>query len=282
MMIGEHLKKVRNSKNLTQKEMAAGIVNRSFYSRVENGSSSITADNLMKILYRHELSMTDFLYNFGNTKPKLGVYQDRITAAYINKDIVTLKEIYINFKYEDIRIKRLLKFLIDELKGKFGAQYLVLGSHWVTEGSQHLYIPENPALKLFHKYTDQTIEAISSGIFSFLAHPDVCMAKNAIWNDDIASCLEAILDACIDNDVAVEINGYGLVKPKVIDKKGKERYQYPVEQFWQMVKSKIDQGKKVKVICNSDAHQPYQVIENAQKARAYAQKLGITPIDSIF
>lgn len=30
MMIGEHLKKVRNSKNLTQKEMAAGIVNRSF------------------------------------------------------------------------------------------------------------------------------------------------------------------------------------------------------------------------------------------------------------
>ena len=50
--------------------------------------------------------MTDFLYNFGNTKPKLGVYQDRITAAYINKDIVTLKEIYINFKYEDIRIKR--------------------------------------------------------------------------------------------------------------------------------------------------------------------------------
>ena len=88
MMIGEHLKKVRNSKNLTQKEMAAGIVNRSFYSRVENGSSSITADNLMKILYRHELSMTNFLYNFGNTKPKLGVYQDRITAAYINKDIV--------------------------------------------------------------------------------------------------------------------------------------------------------------------------------------------------
>ena len=117
MMIGEHIKKVRNSKNLTQKEMAAGIVNRSFYSRVENGSSSITADNLMKILYRHELSMTDFLYNFGNTKPKLGVYQDRITAAYINKDIVTLKEIYINFKYEDIRIKRLLKFLIDELNG---------------------------------------------------------------------------------------------------------------------------------------------------------------------
>jgi histidinol-phosphatase (PHP family) len=203
-------------------------------------------------------------------------YTESIKEAAILSDF----PIYIGFECEwDAQVKN---WYIDELKGKFGAQYLVLGSHWVTEGSQHLYIPENPALKLFHKYTDQTIEAISSGIFSFLAHPDVCMAKNAIWNDDIASCLEAILDACIDNDVAVEINGYGLVKPKVIDKKGKERYQYPVEQFWQMVKSKIDQGKKVKVICNSDAHQPYQVIENAQKARAYAQKLGITPIDSIF
>lgn len=39
MMIGEHFKRVRNSKNLTQEQMAAGIVNRSFYSRVENGSS---------------------------------------------------------------------------------------------------------------------------------------------------------------------------------------------------------------------------------------------------
>lgn len=115
MMIGEHFKRVRNSKNLTQEQMAAGIVNRSFYSRVENGSSSITADNLMKILYKHGLAMTEFLRDFDTSESNIETYQDKITVAYINKDILALKDIYLHFKYEDVRTKRLLKFLIAEL-----------------------------------------------------------------------------------------------------------------------------------------------------------------------
>ena len=115
MMIGEHFKRVRNSKNLTQEQMAAGIVNRSFYSRVENGSSSITADNLMKILYKHGLAMTEFLRDCDTSESNIETYQDKITVAYINKDILALKDIYLHFKYEDVRTKRLLKFLIAEL-----------------------------------------------------------------------------------------------------------------------------------------------------------------------
>ena len=97
MMIGEHFKRVRNSKNLTQEQMAAGIVNRSFYSRVENGSSSITADNLMKILYKHGLAMTEFLRDFDTSESNIETYQDKITVAYINKDILALKDIYLHF-----------------------------------------------------------------------------------------------------------------------------------------------------------------------------------------
>ena len=115
MMIGEHFKRVRNSKNLTQEQMAAGIVNRSFYSRVENGSSSITADNLMKILYKHGLAMTEFLRDCDTSESNIETYQDKITVSYINKDILALKDIYLHFKYEDVRTKRLLKFLIAEL-----------------------------------------------------------------------------------------------------------------------------------------------------------------------
>ena len=115
MMIGEHFKRVRNSKNLTQEQMAAGIVNRSFYSRVENGSSSITADNLMKILYKHGLAMTEFLRDCDTSESNIETYQDKITVAYINKDILALKDIYLHFKYEDVRTKRLLKFLISSI-----------------------------------------------------------------------------------------------------------------------------------------------------------------------
>jgi histidinol-phosphatase (PHP family) len=39
---------------------------------------------------------------------------------------------------------------------------------------------------------------------------------------------------------------------------------------------------KAKVICNSDAHNPKNVIADARLAREYAKRFGITPLESIF
>ena len=69
----------------------------------------------MNILYKHELSIVDFLHDFSNAESRIGKYQDKITAAYLDKDAALLEEIYLHFKYEDVRTKRLLKFLIAEL-----------------------------------------------------------------------------------------------------------------------------------------------------------------------
>lgn len=71
----------------------------------------------MNILYKHELSIVDFLHDFSNAESRIGKYQDKITAAYLDKDAALLEEIYLHFKYEDARTKRLLKFLVDELNG---------------------------------------------------------------------------------------------------------------------------------------------------------------------
>lgn len=59
--IGEKLRRARISLGLSQKQMAAGIVSPSFYSRVENGVSKISATNLIKILAVHNLSVAEFL-----------------------------------------------------------------------------------------------------------------------------------------------------------------------------------------------------------------------------
>ena len=71
-MIGENLQEIRKSLHLTQDKMAAGIVNRSFYSRVEGGCNSITAATLLKLLYAHEISTIEFLQGFGSINPKIG------------------------------------------------------------------------------------------------------------------------------------------------------------------------------------------------------------------
>lgn len=161
----------------------------------------------------------------------------------------------------------------DELKADFGADYLVLGSHWVTDGSSHIYIPDVESPSLLNKYIDQTIEGMRSGHFAFLAHPDLFMAGYKEWDDQSKACSQAILDAASDLDLPIEINGLGITRTPNHTKRGM-RYPYPFVEFWEMASL-----TNVRVICNSDAHNPQDVIMNAWKARDFASRFGIESLE---
>ena len=163
----------------------------------------------------------------------------------------------------------------DKLKGEFGAEYLVLGSHWVTEGNEHIYIKNVDSDALLNKYIDQTIEGARSGLYSFLAHPDLFMAGRGDWDSQAEECSKALLYAAKELNLPLEINGYGIIKAPVVTAK-ETRFQYPVKEFWQLAK---EIGNTV--ICNSDSHSPKYVIENNVKARKFAEELGITVMDKI-
>lgn len=123
-MIGEHLREVRKSLHLTQDKMATEIVNRSFYSRVEGGCNSITADALLKMLYAHEVSAVDFLQEFGDSEPRMEGYQWKISLAYLNGDVEELQHIQSKLKMRNKKIDQLVKLLTAKLKGNIdGIQY---------------------------------------------------------------------------------------------------------------------------------------------------------------
>ncbi len=165
----------------------------------------------------------------------------------------------------------------DVLKGEFGAEYLVLGPHWVKDGKKHIYIKEiNHSKELLFKYAEQTIEAIQSGLYAFVAHPDLFMSAWIEWDEEAKSVLKDILNAAIDAKLPVEVNGLGIYRGIMPTSRG-DRYGYPYLEFWQVVAS-----SGAKVICNSDAHEPSHVIENAKVARKFASELGMTPIETIF
>lgn len=104
--------------------MATGIVNRSFYSRVEGGCNSITADALLKLLYAHEISAVDFLQEFGDSEPRMEGYQKKISLAYLNGDVEELQYIQSKLKMRNKKIDQLVKLLIAKLKGNIdGIQY---------------------------------------------------------------------------------------------------------------------------------------------------------------
>lgn len=74
MTIGEALKQIRHELYLTQEQMCAGVVSRSFYAKVESGRNRISADKLTEILFEHDIDITYFyqlLRNTYNSQSKL-------------------------------------------------------------------------------------------------------------------------------------------------------------------------------------------------------------------
>ena len=159
----------------------------------------------------------------------------------------------------------------DDLLGSVGADYLVLGSHWVIlEDDVHLHIAEvTSGASTLRMYIDQTIEGMASGLYKFVAHPDIFMQGWREWDGEAQACARAILDAAEDLGLPLEVNGYGLIKDQFETSRGL-RYYYPYTEFWQLV---AERG--LPVICNSDAHDPEFVIENVAKARRFALSCGI-------
>lgn len=60
MEIHELLKEYRSTLGLNQKQMSGGVVSTSFYSRVEQGVSRISANDLLQILKLHNINTVDF------------------------------------------------------------------------------------------------------------------------------------------------------------------------------------------------------------------------------
>lgn len=68
-MIGETLRKIRKNRNLTQKELAQGIMQQATYSRIESGQLEVSAVLLYKLVERLNISMNEFFYIAQNYKP---------------------------------------------------------------------------------------------------------------------------------------------------------------------------------------------------------------------
>lgn len=67
MTIGQALKETQNRLNLNEKEMAAGVVSTSMYSRVVRGERSIRSDLLIELLLVHGIDVENFFYKVKDT-----------------------------------------------------------------------------------------------------------------------------------------------------------------------------------------------------------------------
>ena len=158
--------------------------------------------------------------------------------------------------------------------------YLCVSVHFYQYDDYKLYdyvVPRIKTLEAITIYKNKIINAIKSGLFSFICHPDLFMAnmEESLEEEYLKAAKEIILTAKM-YDIPLEFNANGMRKRKV-EYKGQLMYQYPKLAFFKLVKE-----YKCKVIVNSDSHNNCELYDNAFiDANKLARSLGLKVVNEI-
>jgi len=158
----------------------------------------------------------------------------------------------------------------DELLGKHGCQYLIGSAHWTPVDGEWLPQSELKGHHILQSYARYIITTMESGLFAFIAHPDVFGVGADEWDKNTISCSREILKAAASLNVPLEINGNGMRLPVKQTPDG-NRWQYPWRPFWELAAE-----YNITVICNSDAHDPKDVLANIVDGQKIASEYGLT------
>ncbi len=165
-------------------------------------------------------------------------------------------------------------FFRDELLGEHDFDYLVLGCHYFpyngTFISGHDDVVNARRLKA---YAEFIISSMESGLFDFVAHPDLFGLSYLGWDENAAAASRDILGAAEKLRLPLEINGYGLCQ-RIINTPDGSRPAYPWLPFWRLARE-----YDIAVVVNSDAHHPAQVNSCLAEGRRFVDKLGLKLAD---
>ncbi len=165
-------------------------------------------------------------------------------------------EIYIGFEME--YYSEWFDEMLKNARG-WGAEYLILGQHYVVPehpNGRHSSLPTDDVATL-EAYADSLVAAMKTGVFTYVAHPDVFR-----FTGDTKTYQEIMRKVCIASErlsVPLEINFYGI----------RDMRYYPTETFWQ-----IAGEEHSPVTFGFDAHDASSAFDGAslERARRFVEK----------
>ncbi|MEM7017495.1 MAG: histidinol-phosphatase [Pseudomonadota bacterium] len=198
---------------------------------------------------------------------------DDYTAA-IDKARVDYPELKILKGMECEYVPKFKAWYEDELIGERQFEYLVGAAHFFLEGKQwhgsHKNADTPERLRAFAQYN---VEMMETGLFDFIAHPDLFGNCYAEWDENTEACTKDILAAAAEYNVGLEINALGLRK-QAYKKENNPFPLYPWKPFWELASE-----YEVKVIVNSDAHRPVDLQSRTGAAKEIAAEFDLVLMD---
>lgn len=151
--------------------------------------------------------------------------------------------------------------------------YLIGATHWPPVAGERIDMGSMIGHARLAAYTAHLVEMMESGLFAFVAHPDMIGAAGQAWDEYYAGWAREVCRASVRLGVPLEINGYGLRKTDVHTEAG-PRDKYPWPPFWRIA---AEEGARV--VLSSDAHRPEDVAASLPEVAALADALGLRRAD---
>lgn len=95
MKIGELLQKFRLEQGKTRKEFASDLISPSYYCKIEKGSHRVSAEDLIELLKRNNIRLSDFfgMFDSQDLAKQLNLFHEMMINAHYNDDRKTLEKI---------------------------------------------------------------------------------------------------------------------------------------------------------------------------------------------
>ena len=148
-----------------------------------------------------------------------------------------------------------------------GIEYMIQGQHWIGDEQNEPYCGSaTDSETVLRRFVDQTIEGMKTGLFTYLAHPDLLNYTGS--DESYVREMARICKAAKELDVPLEINLLGF----------RAERNYPDQRFW-----KLAGEAGCKVLLGCDAHAPEDFLDRTaiEKAMDMVQRYNLTLLESI-
>ncbi len=136
---------------------------------------------------------------------------------------------------------------LEDRVNELGIEYLILGQHYSGNSERFYYYGAENDVRGMRYFVDLLPKAIESGLYRYVAHPDLVFCQYPSFDENCRSASRDILDIVRELDMPIEYNVSGTWK----------RFRgmgYPCPGFWEMAA-----GTGVKVYLGFDAHEPGKI-----------------------
>lgn len=154
--------------------------------------------------------------------------------------------------------------------------YLILGNHYaLTDEPGGFVFGTSKRPEHLEEYTRCTILGMQTGLFSYLAHPELALANYPAFDDAARTCAERLCEAAKRLDLPLEYNLLGMLR---CEEEGFAGLGYPCAAFWH-VAAQVG----CKAVIGFDAHWPERLTEldRYRRARAFLEGLGIPIVEHL-